>query len=512
MGKSIFLVVLLLVLSCGFQVIAQQSKTSTPPKYNVPPADTLSAVAPQLITPGYLFNSDPTCREINGRFYIFTTHDPVTEKFQGPEDNWHSMMDFRALSTTDFKNWVDHGSIVSIFDLPWAEDYALWDGDAGVPANGKFYAYLPVGIENFKIGVLVADNPLGPYTDPIGKPLITTDTLRKRNLVPRKTACLSPTVIYSEDGKPYLLFGQYNVYLAELKPNMIELAGPVIEVSVPMKSGEAMEYFEGPWINKMNGKYYFSYMTKKDFGGKNPTFADTDPDGPYIRYCISDNLFGPYKDPRNWFYPYPRASNNQHAIGTYKGEKYVVYHIPFQGKQHRQVAVTKVNILKDGSLEPIYPDKDKGIVPQKSMSLTLDAYAWKREAEEFYQRFDAIEERGLKQDWHFKMKDGGYLRFRNMDFGSGAKGFKINVSCENSRIKNAKVEFHIDYPEGAKIGECVVKRSTWDVVTSYKTIVGDVSEVKGVHDVYIVAHGENGDAYGRLFNINWFTFTRPDKP
>src|ERR1700737_351252 len=31
------------------------------------------ALAQKLITPGYLFNSDPTCRQIGDTFYLFTT-------------------------------------------------------------------------------------------------------------------------------------------------------------------------------------------------------------------------------------------------------------------------------------------------------------------------------------------------------------------------------------------------------------------------------------------------------
>jgi hypothetical protein len=67
------------------------------------------------------------------------------------------------------------------------------------------------------------------------------------------------------------------------------------------------------------------------------------------------------------------------------------------------------------------------------------AFAYKREAEEFHARKDAYEERGVKQDFHFKMKNNGYLLSKNMDFGEGAKSFVISISFENSKIKNAKV-------------------------------------------------------------------------
>jgi hypothetical protein len=45
-------------------------------------------------------------------------------------------------------------------------------------------------------------------------------------------------------------------------------------------------------------------------------------------------------------------------------------------------------------------------------------------------------------------------------------------------------------------------------ITYYKELTGEVSGASGIHDLYIVAKGEKGDAYDRLFNINWFTFVK----
>ena len=84
----------------------------------------------QLITPDYLFNSDPTCHEINGRFYVFTSHDQSTVNFQRSEDGWHNIMDNQAYSTLDFITWKHHASILSTHDFEWAHDFKLWDGDA----------------------------------------------------------------------------------------------------------------------------------------------------------------------------------------------------------------------------------------------------------------------------------------------------------------------------------------------------------------------------------------------
>ena len=82
--------------------------------------------------------------------------------------------------------------------------------------------------------------------------------------------------------------------------------------------------------------------------------------------------------------------------------------------------------------------------------------ASKREAEEFHVRSNADEEFGIWKDYHFKMKDGGYLGFYGMDFGSGAGGYKVEVSGENSGITNGRLEFRLDSTTGPLIGECAV--------------------------------------------------------
>jgi hypothetical protein len=37
----------------------------------------------KVVTPGYLFNERPTCRELNGQFYLITTQDPFTCSSRG---------------------------------------------------------------------------------------------------------------------------------------------------------------------------------------------------------------------------------------------------------------------------------------------------------------------------------------------------------------------------------------------------------------------------------------------
>ncbi|HEX8376531.1 MAG TPA: family 43 glycosylhydrolase [Pedobacter sp.] len=471
-----------------------------------------SIFSQQLLTPGHLFNSDPTSHIINGRYWLFVCHDQSSAKFIGPEDYWHNIMDYHAYSTTDFINWSNHGSIFSIHDVPWVTDFSVWDGDPGIEANGKYYAYVTVQKEKFCIALLEADKPEGPYKDILTKPLITEQTLLDHGIPlekeGQKFGVMSPTIIYDDNSNPYLYFGQFRLFMVKLKKNMKELDGKIQEIKVPLKGGKATEYIEEPSITKINSKYYLTYMTYKDWEGKKNTyFKKDDPYGPYIQYCVSNSLFGPYENPKHLIYPLDSASCNSAAyISKYNNKWVMAYHLPYEGMQHRQIAMTELKIDKNGGLKPIFPKQDKGIAPGNKIKMLYDAFVYKREAEEFFDRKDAFEERGVKQDFHFKLKKDGYLMFKDVDFGDGAKFFKIAVSCENSKIKNAKVEFRLDRPDGKLIGSANVGFTYW--ITNYNAFNGAINDATGVHDLYIVAKGDHGDAYGRLFNVNWFTFMK----
>ena len=72
----------------------------------------------------------------DGRMYIYASHDEECQ-----EDFW--MKDWHAFSSADLVNWTDHGAILSVKDLKWADNYA-WAPDAAYK-NGKYYFIFPAG-------------------------------------------------------------------------------------------------------------------------------------------------------------------------------------------------------------------------------------------------------------------------------------------------------------------------------------------------------------------------------
>jgi hypothetical protein len=405
----------------------------------------------------------------------------------------------------------------------------LWDGDAGIPANGKFYSYAPYRVnpaqeENygiFDIGVLTADNPLGPYKDVVGGPMKNVDGTPLEGL--------SPWVVYDDDNVPYLIWGAGDtsknwVKMARLTPDMTQLAEPARKVVVPKTDAcGALDYFESPILFKAGQKWYLTYVAYKPDGG-----SVCVPKGSYIDYVVSDSMFGPFNGPiRHLVYPAGDGEESvQQGVCSYKGKTYIAYHVPYDNgatarsggsvpeswtstatDHHRQVAVTRLTILPDGSIKPIYPGHDQGVGTPGVTHLTLDAFAPRREAVEFHVEMNVWGEKGVSGEYQMKMGDGGYLQYHDVEFGDGAATFHVEVSSENNALRNGLLEVRLDNPAGELIGE--VKIASTGGRTNYKVLTTKVlSSAKGVHDLCLVARGEGTATQRRLFNITSFGFTR----
>lgn len=471
------------------------------------------ALAAKLVTPGYLFNSDPTCRQIGERFYLFTTQDPFTVQFQRDNPYFKGMYAYHALSTTDFDHWVDHGSILTSRDISWNVGGALWDGDAGIPANDRFYAYAPFRVSSakeanygrFAVGVFEAANIAGPYRDVFNAPMRLDDR--------RPLEGLSPSVVQGDDGASYLLWGsgdteKHQAWIARLKSNMTEVEGKPRQLRVPLQDACGnLEYFESPVLLKMAQRWILTYVAYKDAKG-----PGCEAKGSYVRYVSAASMFGPFdtEAPRTLIYPAPGGhESTQQGVCSYQGRSYLAYHVPYDDvmpytDHHRQVAVTALAVLPDGSLQAIHPETDVGVGSPALSQLTLDAFAPRREAAEFSLRSGVTGEKALAGEYQMKFKPGGYLVFRQMDFGSGSAAFRVEASAESPAVR-AALEVRLGSPGGALIATVPV--ATTGAPTSYRILTAPVTgPVAGTQDVVLLARGTGGDVNGHLFNITWFGF------
>ena len=129
-----------------------------------------------------------------------------------------------------------------------------------------------------------------------------------------------------------------------------------------------------------------------------------------------------------------------------------------------------------------------------------DPYA-RNEAEDFDQesgtQTESTTDTGGGENVGF-IEDGDWLRFNGIDFGDGVASFQARVASSSS---GGDIQLRLDRRTGKLIGTCSVSGTGgWQ---SWKTIKCPVSEVTGIHDLYLVFDG--GSSY--LLNINWWTFS-----
>ena len=199
-------------------------------------------------------------------FYCYTGHDEdIIENGFGQTYNFFTMKDWRAYSTTDMVNWTDHGTILKLSDFSWADqdDARAWASQM-IERDGMFYFYTCAVMSSaykqqnnvggyFGIGVAVADNPNGPFTDPLGKPLIAAGGFD-----------IDPTVYIDDDGQAYLYYGQSPLRYVLLNEDMISYNTSIGIVSATPADIGLEGYIEGPWLyartNDYNETlYYMSY-------------------------------------------------------------------------------------------------------------------------------------------------------------------------------------------------------------------------------------------------------------
>jgi hypothetical protein len=248
-----------------------------------------------------LFTADPAPMVVGDTVYLYTGHDEA----RGNE--MFTMKEWLCFSSKDMKHWTAHGPIMRATDFKWATQDA-WAAQA-VFRNGKYYFYTSVRHGEphvgMAIGVAVSDSPTGPFVDARGSALVTDDMTPS----PYPWDDIDPTVFIDDDGTAWLAWGNPLCHLAKLKPNMIELDGPI--VLLPLAN-----YTEGPWISKRNGLYYLTYPAFAHQG-----FSES------LCYATAPEITGP------WTYRgvLTGTAKNSYTIhpgivDDFNGQSYLFYH------------------------------------------------------------------------------------------------------------------------------------------------------------------------------------------
>lgn len=309
----------------------------------------------------HIFTADPSAHVFNGKIYIYPSHDIDTGVTQPGSGGQFDMKDFHVLSMDSIGGeFKDNGEAISIKDIPWASRQ-LWAPDAA-EKNGKYFLYYPVKDKQdvFRIGVGTSDSPVGPFkaeSNPIEDsfsidPAVFKDTdgnhymyfggIWGGQLQRWATGTYNPADTYAEDDKPAL-----SPKVAKLKDNMLSFAEKPRDLQILDSDGKPLltgdnnrRFFEGSWMHKYNGKYYFSYST-----------GDTH----NIAYAMGDNPYGPFTYKGVVLEPV-LGWTNHHSIVEFQGKWYMFYHDSSLsgGKTHlRSVKVAELHYNHDGTIQTL---------------------------------------------------------------------------------------------------------------------------------------------------------------
>ena len=305
------------------------------------------------VLPGFHADPEVLYSQKTQRYYIYSTTDG-----QPGWGGWY----FTVFSSADLKDWTYEGVMLDLRSpqVPWA------NGNAWAPAieekliDGKYkyffyYSGNPNDDSGKKIGVAVADSPVGPFKD-MGKPIITDSPVGHGQQI--------DVDVFTDpvSGKSYLYWGNGYMAGAELNDDMVSIKKETLKVMTP-KGGTLKDYAyrEAPYVFYRQGLYYFLWSVD-DTGSANY----------HVAYGTSDSPLGPIKvakdpvvmiqDPSKEIYG---TAHNSVLRKPGTDEWYIVYHRinkNYLDKDkgpgvHREVCIDRMEFNADGTIQRVKVSK-----------------------------------------------------------------------------------------------------------------------------------------------------------
>jgi len=447
----------------------------------------------------HTFGADPTVLVYKDRVYIYMTGDTLEydHYLEIKNNSYSTITTLRVISSADLVNWVYHEPIKVAGDNGITE----WAGRSWAPAivckemdgKDKFFLYFSNNANG--VGVLTADTPLGPWTDPIGRALITKQTPNCSDI----PWLFDPAVLVDDDGRAYIYFGggvpdgraadPGSCRVAALGSDMVSLAGNPVKLDVPF-------FFEAALMNKINGKYIFSYCTNWSITDEARSRLRID--RAVIATMTGNNPMGPFTFERTLFRNpgsfFGIWGNNHHHIFEFKEQWYLAYHsqlieqsLDIDGKGYRapHLDVIKMN---NGMFESVTGTR-KGV----DQVGKLNPYEWHQGATsgnsaEVTFASVLLPDSPRPVEYASALKSSSWIAIFGADFGEqGAKVITIKARAEQRGKCGA--EIRLGSPAGEVIGTLKKNNTAFNnyTVNLNKTITG-------IHDIIFVF--DNGFTLG----------------
>ncbi len=445
------------------------------------------------------FGADPFAMVYGDRVYVYMTNDIMEYDEAGnPKENSYSKIDtINCVSSEDLVNWTDHGSI----KVGGVGGGSIWTKNSWAPAaahktiNGKEQFFLYYANNASSIGVLRSDSPVGPFTDPLGKPMITKENENCSDI----TWLFDPAVFTDDDGKSYLYFGggvpegkdemPNTARAVELGEDMISLKGTPVTIEAPF-------LFEDSGINKIGDTYYYTYCSN---------WIERDGfTGPYVPgrgeiiSMTSRSPLGPweyqgsiFKNPGTFFGTW---GNNHHCMLQFKDKMYLFYHAQWLQDTmgikggYRSTHVDTVTINEDGSIPSIQGTKF-GVEQVKNFNpyqvTEAETMAWMGGIN----TIQIAEESSVFGKVNHVVTDittGDWIGLSNVDFGDNAP--VIFTAKVSSKLTGNVIRITVDAVDGDCLGYLEVPNT--GSLEKYAEVTAKVNGVTGVHNLFFTFSGE----------------------
>ncbi len=396
--------------------------------------------------------ADPGSLVFNGRVYLYNSNDD-------DNDGAYQMHSVVCVSTSDMKNWTDHGIV---FQVPagasWAQN--SW-APQPIARNGTIYLYF--GNSGSGVGVASSTNPTGGFKDAKGSYLINGSTPGASGT---NSWLFDPGALIDDDGTGYLSFGGNG----ETNARIIKLGSDLASVSGSATMLAPTGFYEASFLFKHNSTYYFAYSSDTAHGLRIDYLSSK---SPMSGYTYRGVLAG--QPPVN--------DNNNHASEfEFMGQWYHAYHNRTVAKQagidatyKRNLALEVLNFNSDDTIEQVTYTTD-GVPQVGSLNPYVRVEAEAMKAQSGIET-EPCSDGGMDVT---SIADGDWVSVRGVDFGAGAKTF-------SARVANASAQGAIEVRAGSATGTVL---ATCDVPATggaqkWQTTSCDVSGATGVvKDLY----------------------------
>lgn len=446
--------------------------------------------------------ADPYAMVYDGRVYLYMTGDVLEYTNKKVSSNTYSRINTIAVvSSDDLVNWTDHGTIYAA----GRNGASKWGNNSWAPAacykeiDGKTKFFLYFANNGNGIGVLTADSPTGPFTDPLGCALISRKTPNCGNV----EWLFDPAVLIDDDGSAYLYFGGGVPAGKDAHPQtarVVKLGSDMISIEGEPQTIDAPFLFEDSGINKIGDTYYYSYCTNWNVESHKDEAAEYGFRNAEIAYMTSKSPMGPFtyagvvlKNPGVYYGCY---GNNHHCMFSYQGEWYITYHTQMLEAAmnisggYRATGITKINVREDGTVERVEKANRQMLTQKKPLNPyfqteaeTMATMGGLNTVQEGLQSINCGSGNMALSEIH----TGDWLALYGVDFGDeGAQSFSANVRAKEG--VTGIIQLRLDRTDGEVIGYLQIGEHMDNEY--HESSAKLLRKVCGEHDLVMVFAGE----------------------